>query len=237
MMIPYKDDNPAQTAPVVTGALIAINVAVFLFFRLQGGRAFEAAVFEFGLIPRELWSGSLQGSEAVLPPLSLITGMFMHGGFLHLIGNMLYLWIFGNNVEDYLGHFRFLIFYLGCGLIASAAHIVFNLGSTVPMVGASGAIAGVLGAYLVLYPWARVHALVFIFFFVTTIMIPAWVLLGFWFLLQAMNTLPALGGATGGGVAYLAHVGGFVAGWLHTRRRSRRVRPRSPWPRYRGGFR
>jgi membrane associated rhomboid family serine protease len=224
-MIPYKDDNPTRTAPVVTVGLIAVNVLVYLFFRLQGGRAFSAAVFEFGLVPRELWSGNLPGSSGISPPLSILTSMFMHGGLLHLGGNMLYLWIFGNNIEDYLGHARFLIFYLGCGLVAAFAFILFNLGSGVPMVGASGAIAGVLGAYLVLYPWARVHALVFIFFFVTTILIPAWAILGFWFVLQAINTLPSLGGAQTGGVAYLAHVGGFAAGYLYMRARKGKRRP------------
>jgi len=237
-MIPYKDENPTTTTPVVTVALIAINVVMFLFFKVQGSREFTAAVFELGVIPRELWSGNLAHSAALFPPLSLLTSMFMHGGWLHLIGNMLYLWIFGNNIEDYLGHFRFIVFYLACGLIAAFSHIVFNLGSKIPMVGASGAIAGVLGAYLVLYPWARVHVLVFVFFFITTIMVPAWFMLGFWFVLQLFNSLPALGGVNLGGVAYLAHVGGFVAGYLYVRRRSKKHRPRRTMATYRRrGFR
>jgi membrane associated rhomboid family serine protease len=233
-VIPYKDDNPTETAPVVMVGLIAVNVLVYLFFRLQGPRAFSAAVFTFGLVPRELWSGHPAGGAGISPAFSILTSMFMHGGLLHLAGNMLYLWIFGNNIEDYLGHVRFLIFYLLCGLAAAGMFILFNLGSAVPMVGASGAIAGVLGAYLVLYPWARVHALVFIFFFVTTIMIPAWVLLGFWFVLQAVSSLPSLGGAQTGGVAYLAHVGGFAAGYLYTRARARKKRPVRAVSRWRG---
>jgi membrane associated rhomboid family serine protease len=232
-MIPYKDDNPTQTTPVMTVGLIAVNVLVYLFFRLQGPQAFQAAVFAFGLVPRELWSGS-PGGSGISPPFSILTSMFMHSGLLHLGGNMLYLWIFGNNIEDYLGHVRFLIFYLACGVAAAFLFILFNLGSTVPMIGASGAIAGVLGAYLVLYPWARVHALVFVFFFVTTIMIPAWVLLGFWFVLQAVSSLPSLGGVHTGGVAYLAHVGGFVAGYLYTRVRARKKRPVRLVRRWRG---
>jgi len=214
-MIPYKDDNPTRTFPYVTITLIVMNIAVYLFFRVQGARAFRAAVVELGLIPAELLHGNLGGSEGLPPLVSFFTAMFMHGGLLHIGGNMLYLWIFGNNVEDYMGHARFVLFYLACGFLASAAHVVFNLDSGVPMVGASGAIAGVLGGYLVLYPWARVHVLVFLFFFITTIMMPAWLVLGFWFVLQVLRGLPTLGMETVG-TAYLAHIGGFAAGyaWL-----------------------
>jgi membrane associated rhomboid family serine protease len=233
-MFPYKDDNISKHAPVVTVALIAINVVVFLFFRLQGRAVFASAVMELGVIPRELWSGNLPGSEAMFPYVSLLTSMFMHGGWLHLGGNMLYLWIFGDNVEDYLGHVRYLIFYLGCGFVAALSHIAFSLGSEVPMVGASGAIAGVLGAYLVLYPWARVHVLVFLFFFITTVTVPAWIMLGLWFGLQILNSLPSIG--TAGGVAYLAHVGGFVGGYGYIRLRARKLKRKTPAWKFKGGF-
>lgn len=232
-MIPYKDENPTSTAPIVTVALIVANVLVFLFFKVQGGAAFRSAVVEFGLIPRELWSGNLPGSTGIIPPLSLLTSMFMHGGWLHLIGNMLYLWIFGDNIEDYLGHIRFVFFYLGCGLAATICHALFSLGSKIPMVGASGAIAGVLGAYIVLYPWARVHVLVFLFFFVTTLMVPAWVMLGLWFVLQVFNGLPSLASLSSGGVAYLAHIGGFAAGYVYIRQRAKKIKPKQTAGTYR----
>jgi membrane associated rhomboid family serine protease len=225
-MIPYKDDNPSGTVPVVTVALIAVNVAVFLFFRVQGGAVFQAAVFELCLIPRELWSGSLPGSESHFPWTGFLTSMFMHAGWLHLGGNMLYLWIFGDNVEDRLGHARFLVFYLVCGLIACFFHVLFNLGSRIPLVGASGAIAGVLGAYLFLFPQARVRVLIFFVVIATTVRVPAWLMLGLWFVLQVMNALPGRG-AVEGGTAFLAHVGGFAAGfaylWARRDRFSRRV--------------
>jgi membrane associated rhomboid family serine protease len=236
MLFPYKDDNPTERPAVVTVGLIVVNAAVFLYCWLQGEAGFTRSVMELGVIPRELWSGNLEESRAHFPGLSLFTSMFMHAGWLHLIGNMLYLWIFGNNVEDYLGHFRFIVFYVGCGLAASFSHILFNLGSKVPMVGASGAIAGVLGAYLVLYPRARVRVFAFLFIFITTFTVPAWFMLGFWFVLQALDALPALGGSSGGGVAYLAHVGGFIAGLVYVRHRagkSRRRRKKSD----RGSFR
>ena len=141
-------------------------------------------------------------------PLTIITAMFMHAGFLHLAGNMLYLWIFGNNIEDILGHFTYIIFYFGCGLAAAVGHILFNLNSTIPMVGASGAIAGVLGAYMVLYPTARVHTLLPFPFFFQVVPIPAFIILGFWFLIQLLS---ATAGSEGG-IAFMAHIAGFVAG-------------------------
>ncbi len=227
-MIPYKDDNPTSRFPIVTVALIVINILVFLVLRLQGAHAFRQAVIQAGVIPRELFLGNLQGSTALSPPVTLFTSMFMHGGVLHILGNMVYLWIFGNNVEDYLGHVRFALFYIACGLVAAFSHILINLNSGVPMVGASGAIAGVLGAYLVLYPWARVHVLVFVFFFITTFMVPAWLVLGFWFVLQVLYGLPSIGMAVGG-TAYLAHIGGFLAGYLYIRRRAGKTGfPRRP---------
>ena len=162
----------------------------------------------------------------------------MHGGFMHLAGNMLYLWIFGNNVEDYLGHFKFLIFYLICGLGAGFTHLVFNPSSKIPTVGASGAISGVLGAYLVLFPWARVYVLVPIFYFLTTITLPAGVMIALWFFFQVLAAIPstAMGG---GGVAYWAHIGGFVVGYLWIWQRKRKIpapKPYSLRSRYYKGF-
>jgi len=248
-MIPYKDDNPTRTFPMVTLLLIVLNSAPWIFFRLQGDLVYERAVFEFGMVPFEIFHhtnlsfqhfasqylhyyGQVPGYPAAIPPLlAIFTSMFMHGGLVHLAGNMLYLWIFGNNVEDYLGHIRFMIYYLVCGLGAAAAHLLFNAGSQVPTVGASGAISGILAAYLLLYPSARVHVLIPIFFFITTATIPAAVMIVFWFFFQVIATLA--GGAEGGGVAYWAHIGGFIIGlvWIFFRR----IR-RPPRRYYRPGF-
>jgi len=235
-MIPYRDDNPTRRFPVITVALIVINVVVWVLFRLSGDMAYQAAVFEFGMIPYEIFHhvnlpfrdfaanslhyyGRLPAYPHSIPPyLSLLTSMFMHGGLMHLAGNMLYLWIFGNNVEDYLGRVRFGIFYLLCGAAAAGAHLIFNPGSRIPTVGASGAISGVLAAYLLLYPRARVHVLIPVFYFLTTARIPAWFMIVLWFAFQLL-ALPA-SAAGKGGVAYWAHVGGFVFGfvWILFRR-------------------
>jgi membrane associated rhomboid family serine protease len=208
-LIPLKDNIPSRTAPVVTVALIAINVLVFLH-EVALGPYLERFVFAYGLIPRRLvfWPGAPLDPARFLP---LITSMFWHGGWLHLLGNMLYLWIFGDNVEDKLGHFRYLIFYLACGVAAALTQVALDPASQLPTVGASGAIAGVLGAYLVSYPRARVLTmpLLLIPWFVQ---VPAVVYLVFWFLLQLMSGIASLGGADTGGVAVWAHVGGFIAG-------------------------
>ena len=225
-MIPFKDDNPTRTFPTVTILLIAANVAVFayqLFLHWAlGARADHEFVWRMGAIPYEL----IRFKDIVSPtpiPLYLtpLTAMFIHGGFMHIGGNMLYLWIFGNNVEDVLGHFRFLLFYLACGLIATSVHVLSAMNSQAPMVGASGAIAGVLGAYFIRFPGARVHVLMFLFFFIRVVRIPAVVVLGFWFLMQLMNASAASGGA-GGSVAWFAHIGGFVAGLILMLRYGRR---------------
>ena len=226
MFIPYKDDNPSRSFPIVTIALITINVLAFLFYRIRGAEAFAMAIYDLGAIPRELWSGNLPGSEGHFPPVSLLTSMFMHGGLLHLLGNMLYLWIFGDNVEDRLGHFRYLVFYLGCGLVAVLAHTIFHLTSKTPVVGASGAIAGLLGAYLYLFPRANVRCVFFLLIFPIRFMVPAWLMLGLWFALQFANGLPELRSVEAGGTAYLAHMGGFLAGFLYMWRRTRAERRR-----------
>ena len=240
-MIPLHDDNPTSSLPVVTVSLIVACSLVFLW--QLSLPVPDAAVLRFGVIPAVLLgSASLPPSLEPLPSgLTLITAMFLHGGWLHLIGNMLFLWIFGNNVEDAMGPVRFLVFYLLCGIVASLAHAVLLAGSTTPMIGASGAIAGTLGAYVLLHPYSRVLVLIWLGFFVTTARLPAIVVIGLWIVLQLLNaSLDA-----GGGVAWWAHVGGFAAGMLLVlvfrrkgvplldRARPRAARPRPNLDRYR----
>ncbi len=201
-MFPLKDENPTRRRPILTLLLIALNSAVFLWSYLSG--SFEEIVNRYGMKP----SSVFEGRELH----TLLTSMFLHGGFLHIGGNMLYLWIFGDNVEDALGRKRFLAFYLLCGLAASLAHLLSDPSSSVPTIGASGAISGVLGAYLVLYPRARVLTAVMYFYFIRVVMIPALFFLGFWFVLQILSASFLLVVGAPSGVAYWAHVGGFLAG-------------------------
>lgn len=205
-MIPFRDDNQSRSFPVVTVVLIAINVLVFLY-QLYLGPQGDQFILEAALVPAR----EVANFPASLP--HFFYSMFMHGGWLHIGGNMLYLWIFGDNVEDTLGHFLYLFFYLGCGLAASAAQIAMDPASTIPTLGASGAIAGVLGAYLILFPRAHVQTLVFIFGFGRVSNLPALYLLGFWFVLQLLPGFLSIGGDSGG-VAYFAHIGGFLVGGL-----------------------
>jgi membrane associated rhomboid family serine protease len=210
-MIPLHDDNPTTRTPFVTLALIATCTIVYFWQMSLGLRAGQAAVYSFGFIPAVVFEGATLPAELVRVPaeLTLVTSMFLHGSFMHLAGNMLYLWVFGNNIEDVCGHFRFVLFYLLCGLVAAFAQALPNPASEVPMIGASGAISGVLGAYLLLFPHARVRVLIpFFFVFFTTIR-AGW-LLGFWFVFQLLSGLNA--SAAEGGVAFWAHVGGFIAG-------------------------
>jgi membrane associated rhomboid family serine protease len=226
-MIPLRDDIPSRTTPFVAWTFLAVNVAVFLWqvtslgdstvvvdvdgHRLALASGFEQSVWRFGLRPVELVGGARLPPYTPVPEwTTILTSMFMHGGWAHLLGNMLYLWIFADNVEDRMGHGRFVAFYLLSGLAAAGAQIASEPHANIPMVGASGAIAGVLGAYLVLYPHARVLTLVPIFYYVRIVHVPALVLLGFWFLMQILSA-SASSGATGG-VAFLAHIGGFVFG-------------------------
>jgi membrane associated rhomboid family serine protease len=223
-MFPYRDDNPTLDTPLVTLLLIGLNVGAWILVQGMGSDpALARSVCQLGLIPAEFLGRVLPGTQVALGPdqsctLGLgqhwyapLTSMFLHGGWFHLIGNMWFLWLFGNNVEDSMGHFRYLAFYLLCGLTAAATQTFMSPSSLVPMVGASGAISGVMGAYVVLYPRVRVHMLVVLFVFITRIAVPAYVMLGYWFLLQLLGGAAAQGE---GGVAFWAHVGGFLAGAL-----------------------
>ncbi len=212
-MIPFKDNIPSRTVPFVTVSIIILNVVVF-FYELMLGRSLDPFLSQYGVVPAAIlaWPRSAVPLTAIALPY--LTSMFLHGGWLHLIGNMWYLWIFGDNVEDRLGHFQFLIFYLLCGLGAGIVHTIFNYDTYVPSVGASGAIAGVLGAYIVSYPFARVLTLVPIFVFIQVIEIPALIVLGLWFVVQFFNGTASLttSSAGAGGVAWWAHIGGFIIG-------------------------
>jgi membrane associated rhomboid family serine protease len=222
-VIPYRDENETVRTPVITLALIAINAIVW--FVVQGAGAtypLLASVCNLGLIPGELTGTAPVGAATELgqglacvvdrgrAPEHVFTSMFLHGGWMHIIGNMWFLWLFGNNVEDSMGRGRFIVFYLLTGVGAAAAQVIADPSSVVPMVGASGAISGVMGAYVVLYPRVRVFTLVPLGFFITSFALPAWVMLGYWMLLQIVGGLGSP--AEGGGVAFWAHIGGFVAG-------------------------
>ena len=211
-MIPIKDINPTERFAIVTLVIIVLNIAVFLYELALGPQAGEMFVDSFALIPARLFSRIPEPFHAVPAGAALFTSMFLHGGFLHIAGNMLYLWIFGNNVEDSMGRIRFIVFYFLCGIAAAYSHALANADSTMPMIGASGAISGVLGAYLVLYPRARVLTLVAFGLYIRTVEVPAMFVLGFWFVLQFLNAL--LSSGAGGGVAWFAHIGGFIAGIL-----------------------
>ena len=212
-MFPIHDDNPTRITPYVTYALLSACVLVF-FWQISLGDAEQQAVYSFGVIPSVLFaSKSLPVELEILPAwLTIFTSMFLHGGWMHPIGNMLYLWVFGNNVEDAMGHRRFIVFYLACGLLAALTQAVLNPDSEIPMIGASGAISGVLGAYLLLHPHARILVVIPIIIVVYTPWIAAYWVLGFWFVLQLINSLTS--DSDVGGVAYGAHIGGFVAGML-----------------------
>ncbi|MCK4810077.1 MAG: rhomboid family intramembrane serine protease [Candidatus Omnitrophica bacterium] len=205
-MIPLRDNISHRSTPIVTVSLIIVNILVFLY-QLSLGSGLEKFIHSYAFVPVSL-SLPLGLFPKVLP---LFTSMFLHGGLMHLLGNMLYLWIFADNVEDRLGHFRFLVFYFVCGISASLIHALFNLSSKIPVVGASGAIAGVLGAYFLLFPRARVLTIIPIFIFWQVIEIPAFFFLGFWFLYQFFLGVVSIG-RVGAGIAFWAHIGGFAAG-------------------------
>jgi membrane associated rhomboid family serine protease len=209
-MIPIKDDNPTRTFPIVNYALIAINVAVFFYQATLPPRALKAFVLHNATVPMRIpaaLEGYLGFKMAFYP---MFTSMFLHAGLLHLLGNMLFLYVFGDNIEDAFGHVGYLIFYIFCGMGSSVIHVLFNWHSSLPAIGASGAISGVMGAYAVLYPRARVLML----FFVFLIPIPAILVLGYWFVLQFLEGIGESGASAAGGVAWWAHIGGFLIGVL-----------------------
>ncbi len=207
-MIPLKDENPTSRFPIITISLIIVNLILF-FYEISLGKGLELFIQSHGVIPVRL----MEGNPNAFP--TLFTSMFLHGGWLHVLGNMLYLWIFGDNVEDSMGHLRFLIFYLFCGLIATFTHIFVSANSQIPTIGASGAIAGVLGGYLLLFPKARVLTLIPIFFFIRIVRLPAYFLLSFWLILQLFYGFVSLPGTEiSGGVAWFAHIGGFFGGLI-----------------------
>jgi rhomboid family protein len=223
-MFPYRDDNPTIGTPFVTLLIIVVNTAVWVLVQGAGMEpGLSRSVCELGLIPGEFLGRVAEGTSVPLGPYSAcvlgaqgswftpLTSMFLHGGWFHLIGNMWFLWLFGNNVEDSMGHVRYLVFYLLSGLAAAAVQTFMNPASVLPMVGASGAISGIMGAYIVLYPRVRVHMLVVLVIFVTRIVVPAYLMLGYWFVLQLLGGSMA---SEGGGVAFWAHIGGFLAGAL-----------------------
>ena len=228
-MIPLKDDVPSRGLPVVTVTLIALNALAFFYqvsLEMSGGGsaargafgAAEAFVYEFGVIPCRLTGSCPPMSLPAMvddfphPIVTIFTAMFLHGGFLHIAGNMLYLCIFGDNVEDTLGHGRFLVFYLGCGVVAAVAQTMAGPSSRIPMIGASGAVSGVLGAYLLLFPYATILTLITFGFFVRFVRMPAVIVLGFWIVMQFAYGYLGLGRGEDGGVAWFAHIGGFLAG-------------------------
>lgn len=234
-MFPIKDENPTFRTPVLTIALIVICSVIFMMQAAAGSAGGQEIVLRFGLIPSVLLGENRLPPELALniPAFTLVSSMFLHGGWMHLIGNMWFLWIFGNNIEDVLGHGRFMVFYILAGLGAALAQILADPGSVIPMVGASGAISGILGAYILLFPHARILTFVFLGFFITTMHIRAVWFLGIWFAMQALNAA-ATSGDGGGGVAWWAHIGGFVAGvillfLLKPKRKIFAPRRKGPW--------
>ena len=209
-MIPLRDDNPVRATPVVTIGIIALCVLVFIWEWTLPPDEAAVAVYQYGFLPGALFGSVRVEGAVVAPALTIFSSMFLHGGLLHLLGNMLYLWIFGDNIEDRLGRVRYIAFYLICGVVAALAQALPNMDSDIPMIGASGAISGVLGAYLVLYPRANVLVVLPVFIVFYTFRVPALLVLGFWFLGQLMSSIAQSG--QGGGIAFGAHVGGFLAG-------------------------
>ena len=211
-MIPLKDINPSRTTPFVNIALIVINVVVFFYQVTLPLGAQKAFVFAYGTVPAKI-PALLAGHGSVQLALEpLFTSMFLHGGLMHLLGNMLFLYIFGDNIEDHFGHIGYLLFYVVCGVGSGLVHVLFNLNSPIPAIGASGAISGVMGAYILLFPRAKILT----FFFIFLIPVPAFLILGYWFVFQFLEAIGGLGGDPTGGVAVWAHVGGFLIGMLIT---------------------
>lgn len=233
MLLPIKDYNPTRRTAYLTIILIIINVGVFFYQGYFSRKPFDLHIAESAMVPYEIthqenvnlpvgvdrWGRTLGYKRDISPFLSILTSIFMHGSLMHLIGNMLFLWIFGNNIEDHLGKVKFIIFYLAAGIGASLIHVLFHFNSVVPVIGASGAVSGVMGAYLILYPHAKVRTLVFIFIIITFMDIPAFLFLIVWFVFQFFYA------GSGSGVAWMAHVGGFVIGILLIKLMGNRQRP------------
>lgn len=216
-MIPLRDENPAKTIPLINTLLILANISLFVYEKIfaQGGP--HLFFLRLGYIPYELTHFVDIYPPALVPlPLTILTAMFLHGGWIHLLGNMLFLWIFGDNIEDRLGHLRYLVFYFVCGMAASLLHILINFNSQVPSIGASGAIAGVMGAYMLLFPRARIRTLLILGIFIQVARIPAIIILGYWILIQILSGFVEFGSRTGGGIAWFAHIGGFFTGFFLT---------------------
>ncbi|NNF98731.1 MAG: rhomboid family intramembrane serine protease [Desulfobacteraceae bacterium] len=213
-MIPLKDENPAKHVAVVNYLLLFINITVFLLQVFYFPEGLSHWIGQYGFVPRNAIAWATTPADLpVWTPLTVFTSMFMHGGWMHIAGNALFLYIFGDNVEDVLGHFRYLCFYLACGLAATSAHAISNMHSVIPTIGASGAIAGVLGAYLFLFPKARVHTLIIIVIFFRIVKIPAFILLIYWIAIQVVSATIEQS-SNSGGIAWFAHIGGFLAGFL-----------------------
>jgi membrane associated rhomboid family serine protease len=230
-MIPFRDNIPSRTFPLINISIVIANVLVFFYELSLGARGLDRFITHYGVVPAAVLAWPQSDLSFTTVALPFFTSMFLHGGWLHLIGNMWYLWIFGDNVEDRLGHSAYLIFYLLCGIGAGIVHTILNAQTTIPSVGASGAIAGVLGAYVVSYPFARVLTLVPIFVFLQVIEIPALLVLGFWFVMQFLYGTASLAaaGPNAGGVAWWAHVGGFIIGIILVGLFPRKDRPRYGW--------
>jgi rhomboid family protein len=213
-LIPYKDDNPTSSFPFVTIGLIALNIAAYIW-QIGSPKGGQEIAFSYGAIPYNLLTFHM--SQPLHPVMTIFTSMFLHGGLFHLGGNMLYLWIFGNNIEDRMGPLRFLVFYLLSGVIAAYAHAFVEPASRIPMIGASGAVSGVLGAYFLLFPHARVNTIIFLGFFWQIARVPALIVIGFWAIIQIVNGVVAKGLMSQGGIAWFAHIGGFLFGLFTVR--------------------
>ncbi|MGB9683175.1 MAG: rhomboid family intramembrane serine protease [bacterium] len=231
-MIPLRDNIPSRRFPIINILLIIVNFIVF-FYEISLGNGLQRFILQYGIVPARIVKEiiSFKSSYILLLIRPFFSAIFIHGGWYHILSNMLYLWIFGDNVEDRMGHFRYLIFYLLCGFTSSIAHIVTNMSSTIPTIGASGAISGVLGAYFVIFPEARVMTLLPLGFFLQITAIPAFLFLGFWFISQTLNGVASLAARTyiTGGIAWWAHIGGFLTGIIIGKRYRRRYRPYYGW--------
>ncbi len=212
-MFPLRDNIPSRSICIITILLIILNLYIYYQEILLSDALLTKIIKRYGLIPARLTAITAQGSLDFSPYVTLISNLFLHGGWMHVLGNMWYMWVFADNVEDWLGHFRFIIFYLACGVIANITHIVLDPSSTIPTIGASGAVSGILGAYLVLYPKAKVKTLVPIFVFLSIFEIPAVIFLGLWFIFQLFSGTAALH-SSGSNIAWWAHIGGFIGGMI-----------------------